>query len=345
MRFAARRHVIPAKRMTNQCIRVPVRRHNERALADERLAILDAQVANYLEQAGTQVRYAVDDGERAIDFVLAAARRAIGESDIPPDGIDFVIYAGVARGWLEPSTASALQHELGVVNATCFDVLDACASWLRALQMAHALIAGGTYRTGLIVNCECDFERYAEWSFERPDEVDVRLAAFTMGEAATATVVTDETPDDDFRFVFKTFGKDHDLCVLPLANAASFAARPLDERCASSKFYSRSRELLSATTRKIIETFEADPVLPRGTYDICFGHGASERASELVARRLGIPLEIYVPTHAQFGNTVAASIPLGMSLALDSGKLKRGARSLIIVGASGITVGLATFTF
>jgi 3-oxoacyl-[acyl-carrier-protein] synthase III len=344
MRLAAVRHALPAHRMTNDWIREQIKVRNAQALSESALELLDSQVASYLEHAGTQVRYTVTDAERPVDLVLAAARSALDESSLPPREIDFVIYAGVARGWLEPSTASALQTELGIVNATCFDVGDACASWLRALQVAHSLIATERYRAGLIVNCECDFERYAEWNLLHREETDVRLAAFTMGEAATATVVASDAPDD-FRFVFKTFGEYYDLCMLPLPNAANFSARPLDERCTPFKFYSRSRELLSTATRKIIEVFEADPVLRAGRYDICFGHGASERASELVARRLGIPLDIYVPTHARFGNTVAASIPLAMSLALDAGKLERGHRVLVIIGASGITVGFATFTF
>jgi 3-oxoacyl-[acyl-carrier-protein] synthase III len=45
------------------------------------------------------------------------------------------------------------------------------------------------------------------------------------------------------------------------------------------------------------------------------------------------------------GNTVSASVPLGMSLALAQGRLRRGDRVLVIVAASGITVGLATFMF
>ncbi|SRR6266404_241427 len=343
MRLAAIRHALPARMMTNDWIREQVKRRNS-GLSNQQSELLDSRVATYLEHAGTRIRYTVAEGERAVDLALAAARSALDAAGVPLGEIEFVIYAGVARGWLEPSTASALQTDLGLVNATCFDVGDACASWLRALQMAHALITTGTYRAGLIVNCECDFERYAEWNLPDSDETDVRLATFTMGEAATATVVAADALDD-FRFVFKTFGEYYDLCMLPLANAANFSTRPLDERCTPLKFYSRSRELLGTTTRKIIEVFEADPVLRAGRYDICFGHGASERASELVARRLGIPLPIHAATHSRFGNTVAASIPLAMSVALDEGRLLRGQRVLVIIGASGITVAFATFTF
>ena len=62
-------------------------------------------------------------------------------------------------------------------------------------------------------------------------------------------------------------------------------------------------------------------------------------------KRLGIPAEAYVPTHAQFGNTVSASVPLGLSIARGTGRLRRGDRVLVIVAGAGIAVGFATFTF
>ena len=65
----------------------------------------------------------------------------------------------------------------------------------------------------------------------------------------------------------------------------------------------------------------------------------------MIASKLGLPYERYVSTHADFGNTVSATVPLGMSVALSDGRLKRGERVLVMIGASGVTVGLASFTF
>ena len=65
----------------------------------------------------------------------------------------------------------------------------------------------------------------------------------------------------------------------------------------------------------------------------------------MIASKLRLPYERYVSTHAQFGNTVSATVPLGMSIALSDGRFKRGDRVLVLVGASGVTVGLASFTF
>ena len=58
-----------------------------------------------------------------------------------------------------------------------------------------------------------------------------------------------------------------------------------------------------------------DPVLQHRQHDIGFGHEASKKAVQLIARQLGLPYDHYVSTHARFGNTVSASVPLGMSIA------------------------------
>lgn len=147
-------HAVPSKKVTNDDIMATFRQESAHRLDPHQMATLEKQVRETLETAGTQVRYKLNTGEKAIDFVLAAGRKAIAEAGIKPQDVDFLIYTGVGRGWLEPAMANVVQSELGMPNATCFDILDACASWLRAMQVAHSLVRNGTYKCGMIVNCE-----------------------------------------------------------------------------------------------------------------------------------------------------------------------------------------------
>ena len=71
-----------------------------------------------------------------------------------PTEIDLLIYVGVGRGFIEPATANVFQDLIGLRSATCFDILDACASWLRAVHVARAFIASGAYRHIMILNAE-----------------------------------------------------------------------------------------------------------------------------------------------------------------------------------------------
>lgn len=339
-------HAVPSKKVTNDDILETFRRESAGRLAPSEIDRLEKQVRETLLTAGTQVRYKLNTGEKAIDFVLAAGRQAIAEAGISAKEVDFLIYTGVGRGWLEPAMANVVQSELKMPNATCFDILDACASWLRAMQVARSLIQNGTYKCGMIVNCESSLVR-SFWCSEIKDANDLkhRVAQFTIGEAATATIVTADNPDDDFYFNFKNFGEHYKLCMIPLDNLADFLPSDPDPRYAASQFFSLSRELVVTTVKKIAEVYAADPHFRNRCFDIAFGHEASQKASEVLVKHLGISKGVYYSVHPRYGNCVSASVPLGMSLAAQEGRLNRGDKTLVVVGSAGVSVGLATFTF
>jgi 3-oxoacyl-[acyl-carrier-protein] synthase III len=345
MRILSIEHAVPSHEITNAWVLDQLRAHNASRFSAEQLALLERRVSRFLEGAGTKIRYGLASGERAIDLALAASREALLTSNVAPTDVDLLLYVGVCRGWTEPAMANAVQHALGLSNATCFDILDACASWLRALQVAHAYLSNGTYRCAMIVNCECAFVPYRDWELDSLEELEHRVAGWTAGEAATATIIGSGGTPDDFYFTFKNFGEHYGLCMFPLAMVEDFTVTPSDGRYAPMRFFALSRELLKVSVEKVVEVFQSDPHLPKQRYDIGFGHEASKKVNGIIARRLGLPYEGYYETHERFGNTVSASVPLAMSLAIDDGKLQRGHRVLVLVGASGITVGLASFTF
>ena len=330
MKIQAVKHAVPDRRITNDGVVEAVRERNRQNMDAEQLAAVETQLRRHLALAGTDVRY-LSDGRDPIEYVREAGEQALAAAELGSRDIEFLIYAGIGRSWIEPAMANAVQHRLGLTGATCFDVLDACASWLRALQIAHSFLRNGTYRRGMIVNCEVGLQRFADLDFSQADDVEGKLATFTIGEAATATVVTADAEDDDFYFTFKNFGQHSGLCVIPLDGGM--------------RFVSHSAELIRTTVKEIVNVYRADENLSAATYDICFGHTASQKANEIIGRRLGLPAEIEFQTRAKYGNTAAASIPLAMSLAIEEGRLCRGHRTLCIMGSAGITVGLAKFTF
>jgi 3-oxoacyl-[acyl-carrier-protein] synthase III len=345
MRIVTVQHSIPSRMITNQDVLDLIRERNKAQLSAVELNGFTSQVQAFLELAGTRTRYMLADGERAIEFGVRAGAKAIEKSQLTPEDIDFVIYASVARGWLEPATSTIIQAQLGLRNACTFDIAEACAGWIRAMQVAHSLIKTKAYRRGIIINCECGLLQH---HFDLPSGQDLthRLASFTVGEAATATLVDSENPEDDFHFRFRSYGEHFNLCMVPLPNVANFVTNgEVDARYAPGYLFSRSQDLVATTIKKTVELFRSAPNLAAERFDTCFGHAASERSCELVLKRLGIPWEIAVPTHARFGNTVSASVPLGMSVALEDGRLRRGNRVLVVVGSAGISVGIATFGF
>jgi 3-oxoacyl-[acyl-carrier-protein] synthase III len=345
MKILAVEHVIPSRHLSNEnCMDLVRDGLGPRCAAQDVHAAVE-QLRGYLEACGTRDRYVSNVSEKAIDHALEAGRRALQTAEVDPLDIEFVIYTSVSRGWIEPATFNVIQAELGLRNATGFDLLDACASWLRALQVGHSLIRSGTYRTGLIVNCECSVLNYLDLEKCRLEDFPSRLACFTMGEAATATVLGDGHLDDDFYFRFQTYGEHYQLCMIPLENAVRFIPRRTGDGFVPNKFFAHSAELMSVAVRKIIEVYFSDPRLHTTRHDIVFSHAASQRASDFLLRRLDIAPQTYFGTHEAFGNTVTAAVPLAMSTAIHTDRLHRGDRVLVVMGSAGVSVGFASFTY
>ena len=127
MRIAAVQHAVPTRRITNDWILERIREYNRPRMTSLQFDAVEHGVRQMLESSGTEVRYRLNEGEKAFDFGVEAARQALDAASVRPQDVDLLIYAGVVRGWLEPATANLFQGALGMAKATCFDVLDACA--------------------------------------------------------------------------------------------------------------------------------------------------------------------------------------------------------------------------
>lgn len=346
MRVVAVEHRVPGECLTNDGVTAELRDRNLPTLGEESVGGLEVRVRDFLSRAGTRRRHRVSAGERPLGLLVSTIDAALHRAGLAHDRIDFLIYTGVARGWVEPAMANVVQAEAGLHGATCFDVMDGCAGWLRALHIAHGFIRGGVYRTGLLVNCEAGVLGLQKWDFSSDEEIDPYLATYTIGEAVTATIVTaDEDTEDDFYFRFENFGEYFDLCMVPLPTVEQFLPRSRTNGHQTDVFYAHSDILLRKATQLIARSFESDPHLAQEHYDIAFGHAASEKASDLVCAMLDFPREKFYSTHRDYGNTITAAIPLAMSLAEKSGRLRRGDKVLLVAGASGITIGFASFTY
>jgi 3-oxoacyl-[acyl-carrier-protein] synthase III len=344
MKILSVRHAVPATILTNDDMIERIVAASRSIIPADQLAALVTEVREYLARVGTNTRHAADGQEAAIDVLRSAVQRALDAAKVEPGDLDFIIYAGVNRGWLEPSTAALVQREFAATKAVCFDVGEACASWVRAMQIAEAFFKAGTYKIGLIVNCECDLDHLATYDVAAASDRDSVLAAFTIGEAATATIVA-QAAVSDLYITTRSFGQYCDLCMIPFANASSFLKSYDAAQHPPGRFYSHSKSLFRTTIQYLLDTYRDDPVLSRREHDIYFSHAASEHAGDYCRRVLQIPPSNWYSTHSRFGNTVAASIPLAMSAAIDEGRLERGARAMVGVGSAGISIALMSFTY
>ncbi len=344
MKFLSIAHALPSARVTNQALLEEIINCSRKHLSLKELKTLEKKVLRFFKMSGTQLRFHRGIGERAVDFALQAGKKALSRAGIGPEDVDLLIYAGVGRGWVEPATANLFQSELGLKKATCFDVLDACASWLRSVSLAKMFLDQAVHRVVMVLNCEFNFREYANFEMRHVDEIENSFSAFTIGEAATATILTAEDNPSDAHLSFKTWGEKHSLCKIALPNASDFSTNG-SNGVKPMSFFTAPAELVSFTMRKLVSHFRETPVFANKAYDLIIGHAVSQGATLSVCRMLGLDTSRIFETHNRFGNTVSATLPLALSVAEAEGRLTRGMDVLLLMGSAGVTTGLGAFRY
>ena len=346
MRILDFAYALPGKRVTNQDVIDEIILRSRKHLSQKDLEILESKIRKFFRLSGTKIRYHRKNSEKAFEFAVTAGREVLRKAVVKPRDVDLLIYSGVGRGWITPATASLFQSELGLRRATSFGVLDACASWIRSLSIAKTFLDGADYKLVMLLNCEFCFKEYCEANLEISSiaELACVFSGFTIGEAATATLLSGSGSSRDFHFSFRTWGDKHELCKIVLPNEASFSTRmatPLKPM----SFYTLPAELLSFTAEKLVEHFKETRILANQNYDLVVGHAVSKSLTTSVAKLMGLDRESVFETHPRFGNTVSATLPLALAVAEEEGRLRRGMRVLLVMGSAGVSTGLGSFVY
>ena len=345
MKILSIAYALPNKKVSNEDLIARFIENNKNRLSSKELQTLVEKMKRFFKMSGTKVRYHRKIGERALDFAMQAGDKALKKAGVNREDVDLLIYAGVGRGWMEPATANLFQSELGLKSATCFDVMDACASWIRSLDIARSFLSQKIYKLVMILNCEFNFNEYANFDIKNNEDLENSFSAFTIGEAATATILTADDLEDDSHFSFKTWGEKHGLCKIPLPNAADFT--PTHERngLRPMSFFTVPGELLTFTIRKLVgHARECHPIATK-VHDLLIGHAVNVPTTQKVVKMLKIDPKIIFETHPRFGNTVSASLPLALAVAEAEGRLERGMRVLLLMGSAGVSTAVGSFTY
>ena len=282
-------------------------------------------------RSGIKERRIAPDWMCTSDMGAEAARRAMEQAAVREDEIDLIICATITPDMPFPATACLIQQKLGAKRAAAFDMEAACSGFLYGLEIGQQFITSGTYNTVLVVGAE-KLSTIVDWQD--------RSTCVLFGDGAGAAVL--RSRGDEHGILTTCMGADgtqSDILLMPAGGARYPASK--ESVSAGMHYLKMAGKEVFKNAIMAMQT-AAEEALHRCNLTIqdiqcVIPHQANIRILEVLADRLGAPMEkVYVNLH-RYGNVSAASVAIALDEAAREGRFQRGDLILLVVFGSGLT--------
>jgi 3-oxoacyl-[acyl-carrier-protein] synthase-3 len=313
---------------------------------DDLAAMMDTSDEWIQQRTGIKQRHWVEPSVTTSDLALEASVKAIADAGLSKDQIDMILFATLSPDHEFPGTACFLQAKLGLPGIAAIDVRQQCTGFVYGMAMADSFIKNGMARNVLLVGAEV----HSKGLDKTPRGRDVGVL---FGDGAGAVVISavDGAPAPNASRIYSThlhadgsFAKELWIPApgmgfeqrVSLSQMESFSQFPTMN--GKSVFLHASKRMPEVT----LEALAANGLRPQDI-DLYVFHQANIRINEMVAKQLDIPAEKVFNTIDRFGNTTAATIPLGLAEARKAGRLKPGMLVASAAFGSGFTWAAAVY--
>jgi 3-oxoacyl-[acyl-carrier-protein] synthase-3 len=306
------------------------------------------------QRSGIKTRYWVGEGQTTSSLGAEAARESLRLARLEGNtAVDCVIAATLSPDHTFPGIGVQIQQALGLAAVPAYDIRNQCSGFLYGLEMAVALVRAGQYQRVLLVGAEVH-------STGLDLSTRGRDVAVLFGDGAGACIVEAAasqaargcaTQQPMLRVIGTELHSDgahmRELwCEHPgSANAAGRVTTTMIE--AGTIFPKMNgRAVFEQAVRRMVEVSQS--LLTRcqrsvSEVSLLVPHQANSRINAAVAQHLGIGPERVMSTIEKYGNTTAATIPIGFYDALQSQRVQPGGLVLSAAFGSGFTWGAGLF--
>ncbi len=274
-------------------------------------ARLDTSDAWITERTGIKERRI---GGTTSELAIAAGAQALERAGLRGEDIDLLVLSTTTADAIVPGTSATVQNALGTTGGA-FDVNAACSGFVYGLVVAHGMVMAGSKRV-LLIGSET-LSRITDW--------DDRSIAVLVGDGAGAVVL--EATDGPGQLLAWDLGANGSLRHLLKCDHGGY-------------LYMNGKEIFRHAVHAVVQSslaaLERAGLTPSDV-ELFVPHQANARIISAAAGRLGIAEERCVVTIDRYGNTSAASIPLALADALETGRLQPGALVLLSGFGGGMT--------
>ena len=276
------------------------------------------------ERTGINQRHIADKNESTVDMAYEASLKSIEKSKINVEDIDMIIVATTTPERAFPSTAVLLQNKLDIKDCFAFDINAACTGFIYALDVADKYIKNNSINNILVVGTE-KMSTLVDWSD--------RNTCVLFGDGAGSVIIGSSNNPGIISSTIGSNGNYKDLLTVnPDSDFIEMKGNDVF-KIAVNTMGKIARETLDQHDLKINDV---DWLIP---------HQANSRIISAIAKKLSLPSEKIIMTVGNHGNTSAASIPLAIDYAVESGDLKKEDTILLEAFGAGFTWGSTLLKF
>uniref|UniRef100_A0A1G4NVI2 Beta-ketoacyl-[acyl-carrier-protein] synthase III n=1 Tax=Liagoropsis maxima TaxID=1653392 RepID=A0A1G4NVI2_9FLOR len=288
-------------------------------------------------RTGIKERRLLPKDKSIIDLATEASLSALQKGLIKAENLDLIILATSSQNDLFGS-ASQLQASLGAKHAVAFDITAACSGFLIGLITASQFIRTGAYKNILVVGADI-LSRWVNWTDRR--------TCILFGDAAGAVILQYNQTNDLLNFQLDSNGNDFHQLSIPYTQTQIHknTVESLYTYPQGGKYNyltMNGKEVYKFAVSQVpISIEECLKKAELSTDDISWLvlHQANQRILEAVANKLDIPMTKVISNIKYYGNTSAASIPLALDEAFNSGYICNGDIIVIAGFGAGLTWG------
>ncbi|EED87386.1 3-oxoacyl-synthase [Thalassiosira pseudonana CCMP1335] len=292
-------------------------------------------------RTGIEMRRVLVHEETLRSLGITAGRNAISMAGVNPEDIGLVICCTSSPDDLfgdAPSIAAAVGC---TTNTVAFDLTAACSGFLFGIVTAGQFLENGAAKHALVIGADA-LTRWVDW--------DDRNSCILFGDGAGAMVLSANGNSDSevgpgiLGYAMHSNGKGYDDLKCIYRGEPKKITTPGEGTVVHDGSYDlmtmNGRKVYSFATREVpavLEEAMEQAGITVDQVDHLLLHQANIRIMEVVAERLGMPMEKVITNLYKYGNTSAASIPLALDEAVRSGRVKKGD----VIACAGFGAGLS----
>src|SRR3989440_10217922 len=285
-------------------------------------------------RTGIRERHVVEKGKASSHLATEAAKVLLAQTRTNPGDIDLIIVASVTPDMLFPATACLVQCRIGAQRAWGFDLSAACSGFSYALTVGAQFVGAGTHKKVMVIGSD---------TMTTILDYQDRATCVLFGDGAGAVLLEPAADPNEgiLDFEHDVDGSGGEFLYMPGGGSLHPSTKETVEK-RMHYVHQEGSQVFKYAVRRMADM--SAHLLDRNGFTkedlaLLVPHQANLRIIRATQARLGVDDSKVMVNIDKYGNTTAATIPLGLCDAVAQGRLRKGDLVLIVTVGAGYTTG------